>query len=457
METEKILGGILMKIRKTAIVLAVVTAATSFFTACSSPGPENSGAQKESEKVTVTMIESLTSPERTKILREIADKYQESHKGVTVEIISPPLENADAKITQMLQAQQNVDIVEVRDWTLTQFATNKWIADISKYVDKWDEKSTLTPSALQAMKTFQNTTYLIPYGFYHRALFYRKDWFKQAGLEAPKTWQDIYDAGKKFTNASKSQFGYSFRGGTSGYQYADTLFFSYLGVKELADPNAGYFTKAGDGTTIFSLPKVKEALHFYKSMFKDISPKDSIAWGFSEMVQGFVGGTTAMLIQDPEVIATCSSSMEDTQWDMVPFPAGPSGEAVSPNGFAGWGLTSFSKHMDQAADFLLFLSNSDNNTYFAKNYSTIPIHSDAAKKDDYFSSGKFATYLKTEEKPEVYTYATQPQMYEAFAKYKTEVDQKYQQYLNDTITDDELLAWLDSFWKQAYKDEGKKW
>ena len=149
--------------------------------------------------------------------------------------------------------------------------------------------------------------------------------------------------------------------------------------------------------------------------------------------------------------------MKEDQWDMVPFPAGPSGEAVSPNGFAGWGLTSFSKHADQAADFLLFLSNSENNTYFAKNYSTIPIHSDAAKKDSYFSTGKFAVYMKTEEKPDVYKYAIQPQMYEAFAQYKTEADQKYQQYLNDTITDDQLLSWLDDFWTKAYAKEGKKW
>ncbi|HHV31271.1 MAG TPA: sugar ABC transporter substrate-binding protein [Clostridiales bacterium] len=447
-----------MKTRKVAAFLATIMAVSSTFVGCSNgTNSSSNNAQDNSGNVTITMVESLTSPERTAVLREIADKYQESHKGVTVNIISPPLENADTKITQMLQAQQDVDIVEVRDSTLTQFATNKWIAALEKYVDQWDEKDTLTTSAKEAMKTFQNTDYLIPYGFYHRAIFYRKDWFQKAGLEAPKTWQDIYDAGKKLTDASNSKYGYSFRGGSSGYQYADTLYWSYIGVEELANPNAGYYTKEGNGKTIFTLPKVKEALHFYKSLFKDVSPKDSVAWGFSEMVQGFVGGTTAMLIQDPEVIATCSSSMKDDEWDMVAFPAGPSGEAVSPNGFAGWGLTSFSKHPDQAADFLLFLSNSENNTYFAKKYSTIPIHSDAAEKDSYFSTGKFALYLKTEEQPDVYKYAIQPQMYEAFAQYKTEVDKKYQQYLNDTITDDQLLKWLDEFWTEAYKAEGKKW
>jgi multiple sugar transport system substrate-binding protein len=403
------------------------------------------------------MVESLTSPERTAILREIADKYQAEHPEVTIEIISPPLENADTKITQMLMNGSGVDIVEVRDSTLTQFATNEWIADLGKYIDAWDEKDTLTNAALEAMHQFKDTAYLVPYGFYQRGLYYRKDWFTKAGLKAPETWQDIYDEGVKLTDSANSKFGYSFRGGTNGYQYADTVYWSYLGVDALADPNAGYYLKDGNGATIFTLPKVKEALHFYKSIFKDASPTDSIAWGFSEMVQGFVGGTTAMLIQDPEVIATCSSDMSADQWDLIPFPKGPSGEAVFPNGFAGWGMTSFTEHPDQAADFLLFLSNAENNTYFAKNYSTIPIHSNATELDSYFSEGYFSMYMKMAEQPEVYRYATQPQMYEAFATYKTEVDVMYQKYLTDEITDDELLTWLDEFWTKAYADEGQKW
>jgi len=459
--------------KKAAVFLLIMILGTLLVTGCSkdsknsdsstnesSTKETSSGTSKDSgskENITITMVESLTSPERTAILREIADKYEAQHPGVTIDIISPPLENADTKITTMLMNGSGVDIVEVRDSTLTQFATNGWIADLGKYIDAWSEKDTLTSAAISAIYQFDDTAYLIPYGFYQRGLFYRKDRFAEAGLKAPETWQDIYDAGVKLSDSSKSQYGYSFRGGTNGYQYADTVYWSYIGVDALADPNAGYYTKDGDGTTIFTLPEVKEALHFYKALYKDASPKDSIAWGFSEMVQGFVGGTTSMLIQDPEVIATCVDSMSEDQWDLIPFPKGPSGEAVFPNGFAGWGMTSFTEHPDVAADFILFLSNSENNTYFAKNYSTIPIHSNATELDTYFSEGYFSMYMKMAEQPDVYRFATQPQMYEAFATYKTEVDVMYQKYLTDEITDDELLNWLDEFWTKAYAEEGKKW
>lgn len=409
------------------------------------------------EQVTITMVESLTSPERTAVLREIADKYQAENPNVTVEIISPPLENADAKITQMLMNGSGVDIVEVRDSTITQYATNGWLADLETYLNAWEEKDTLSTDAMDVIYYYDDTAYMIPYGFYQRGLFYRVDWFEEAGLEAPDTWQDIYDAGLALTDSENSRYGFSFRGGTSGYQYADTLYWSWIGTEKLADVNAGYFLADADGTTIFTLPEVKEALNFYKSLFTDTCPPDSIAWAFSEMVQGFVGGTTAMLIQDPEVIATCSADMEDDQWALIPFPAGPSGQAVSPNGFAGWGMTSFTENPDQVADFLLYLSNAENNTYFAKSYSTIPIHTTAAEMDSYFSEGRFAVYMETASNPEVYRHAAYPQMYEAFAVYKTEVDTMYQKYLTDEITDDDLLKWLDDFWTQAYEEEGQKW
>jgi len=149
--------------------------------------------------------------------------------------------------------------------------------------------------------------------------------------------------------------------------------------------------------------------------------------------------------------------LKSDEWMLVPFPKGPSGQAVFPNGFAGWGITSFTEYPDEAADFLLYLSNSENNTYFAKNYSTIPIHSDAADKDSYFSEGYFAIYMDMAKQPDVYCHAAHPQMYEAFSTYKTEVDTMYQKYLTDEITDDELLQWLDDFWTQAYAEEGKKW
>lgn len=439
-----------MKKKLLALVLVSIIMLSTVLTSCGSNKTSKDGV------ITITMVESITSTERTAILREIADKYEAEHKNIKIEIVSPPTESADAKITQMLMGGEKVDIVEVRDFTLTQFGTNGWLADIEKYINNWNEKDSLTDSAKEVIYYYNDTAYLIPYGFYQRGIYYRQDWFKEAGIEAPTTWQEIYDAGVKLTDRDNSKYGYSFRGGQNGYIYADTVMWSYIGADKLDDGRAGYYLKDGKGATIFTLPEAKEALEFYKKMFKDICPSDAVAWGFSEMVQGFVGGTTAMLIQDPEVIATCSSDMKDSEWALVPYPTGPSGDAVFPNGFAGWGMTSSCKNPDETADFLLYLSNTENNTYFAKNYSTIPIHS-TAFEDSYFTEGAFAMYKTMLEDSDTYNHASAPQMYEAFSTYTTQVDTMYQKYLSDKITVDEMLKWLDNFWTEAYKTEGQLW
>lgn len=164
-----------------------------------------------------------------------------------------------------------------------------------------------------------------------------------------------------------------------------------------------------------------------------------------------------MLIQDPEVISTCEASLDDEEWELIKVPTGPSGQAVYPNGFAGWAMASFTEHPDEVADFILYLSNPENNTYFAKNYATIPIHSTAPEIDSFFKEGRFAIYMEMAEDSNTYRCATQPMMYNAYATYKAEVDTMYQKWLTEEISTDELLAWLDGFWVDAYEQEGKKY
>lgn len=445
-----------------AITLALAML-LSMLAGCSGGKTEESAGNSaapaaEGEKITLTMVESLTSPERTATLQGIIDKYEEANPNVHVELISPPLENADAKISQMLMSGKGVDIVEVRDSTISQYANNGWLGDLNAYVDAWEEKDTLSEAAhISMVQQDGEHAFLIPYGFYQRCLYYREDLLNEAGLEVPSTWDELLEVGAQMTDASSNLFGYAYRGGASGYQYADTVMWSWIGVDKLADPDAGYYLKDGNGATIFTLPEAKEALEYHKALYKQASPSDSIAWAFSEMVQGFVGGTCVFLIQDAEVIATCSADMTEGTWNTAPFPIGHSGEAVFPNGYAGWGMTSFTEHPDAAADFILFLSNAENNTEFCAKHALVPIHTNASELSDAFSSGYFACYAEMAQDPSVYRYATQPQMYQAFASYKTEVDAMYQKYLTDEITVDDMLTWLDDYWTQAYADEGQLW
>ena len=423
-------------------------------TETSSATSEDTGSEAQGD-VTLTLLESMTSPQRTEIIRTICDKFEEENPGVTVNIISPPLEGADQKIAQMLMAQQEIDVVEVRDQTFAQFSNNGWIAPLNEYVEGWEGMDTLTETAKFYMTAYSDNIYMIPYGLFQKALYYRKDWFEEAGIEVPHTWDEMLDAAIKLTDPAQNRYGYSFRGGQGVGGFLDMIIYGNVGSENVAELTSVYFLKDGK-STMWSTQGAMDAVTLYKRLYEEASPKDSIAWSFSETVQGFVGGTTAMLIQDPEVIATCTSDMEEGTWDVAPLPIGTSGEALVPTGFAGWGITSYTPNADLAAELVLFLSNEENNTYFNEQYSLIPIHTSAAESS-VFKDGPFAGYMEMNLNPDVYYPACSPSQYQAFAEYNTSCDGWVQKYLQGDISAEELLKIYDDYWLQALADEGQLW
>ena len=63
--------------------------------------------------VTLQMVESLTNPARTEVLKSLIADFEADNPKIKVELISPPTDQADQKIQQMLQSGKGVDVLEV--------------------------------------------------------------------------------------------------------------------------------------------------------------------------------------------------------------------------------------------------------------------------------------------------------------------------------------------------------
>lgn len=100
--------------------------AATALAACDSPGGGSSSGDE------LQMVESLTSPDRTALLRSLLDQFEKENEGITVKLVSPPTEQADQKIQQMLQAGSGIDVLEVRDLTVGPFSNNGWLYDMTK-------------------------------------------------------------------------------------------------------------------------------------------------------------------------------------------------------------------------------------------------------------------------------------------------------------------------------------
>ncbi|MCM2532799.1 hypothetical protein NDK43_10885 [Neobacillus pocheonensis] len=106
----------MLHLKKGFLFFVSVMVCLGIIAGCSSSTSEKTGGTDG--KVTLRMVESLTSPTRTKLLREMLNKFEAANPTIKVDLISPPLQSADEKITQMLMAKQDIDVLEVREQTV---------------------------------------------------------------------------------------------------------------------------------------------------------------------------------------------------------------------------------------------------------------------------------------------------------------------------------------------------
>ena len=423
-------------------VAAIGLAAVLPVTGCSSGGTSADGT------VNLKMVESLTNPARTQILKTLIAGFEKQNPKIKVQLISPPTDQADQKIQQMLQSGKGVDLLEVRDNTVGSFTANGWIYDMSPDLKGWSGWNDLTDAAKQVAND-KGKSYYIPYGFYGLSLYYRTDLVKNAGFsDAPKSWDNLLEQASKINDPAKNVFGYALRGGTNGNQNVTAMIEAYV-ADNLDTSNA---MKLKDGKSIYSSPKAKEALATYMKLFKNGSPPSSIAWGYPEMVQGFTSGSTAFLLQDPEVIATVRAStvLKNNQWSTAPLLTGPTGKAAQPLGSAGWGVAKGSENKKEAVKFIEYLSSGKAPITFSKGNSLVPI-AKSASKDPFFKTGPWASYVTMTEHPETYLLVNQRREVPWWTEWSQKSDTEVQSMLTGKLSPNDMLAGWDKYWTEKWK------
>ena len=408
-------------------------------------GCGSGGDAGDDGSVTLQMVESLTNPVRTELLRGLLDDFEAEHPDIKVGLVSPPTEQADQKIQQMLQAGSGVDVLEVRDTTAGPFPTTAWIADKSSERADWDGWDALTENA-RTVAQGDGKTYYVPYGFYGTSVFYRTDLGEEAGFDGPPTtWEELLEQASAIQDPDANTYGYAFRGGANGFNNLTQVISAYV-ADDLDVENAYQLTS---GETIFSAPEALEAAELYFELFEQAAPPSSVAWGYPEMVEGFSNGSTAFLLQDPEVIATVreSTAITEEQWTTAPLLQGPTGKAIQPLGTAGWGTAESSEHKAEAAELIEFLSEGEASLAFTEGNSLIPILQ-GADESEFYRTGPWESYLTMNEDPETYVTAKQPRGAAWWTEWSEKADSEIQSVLVGDLEPADMLAGWDEYWTE---------
>lgn len=367
------------------------------------------------------------------------------HPQIKVELISPEYETADDTIASMLLAKQ-ADIVEVRDITVHNYVSRGLIQSLEPYIAVWPEYKLMTYNAKLMARDLNETAYYIPNGLYRAQLYYRKDLFEAKALQVPETWEQLYFVGKQLTKPEMNQYGFAFRGGTGASALFTEMMQDYSG--NYVNQHESMFRM--DGTTIFSNAAAKKAVEVYRSIYTDISPPESIDWGYNEQVKAFAEGRAAMLIQDSDAIERLEKDWKEGTWATAPLPTGPDNIAHYNVGAAGWGIAEGAAHPREAWELIAFLSSVDNNNAFTKASGVISVYNNV-KKEESYKTGPYVPYILMDDNPSRYTAVKPPTHYANISDYLKMTTEYGKMYLKGEQSAEMLLDQVDSFWLEQHR------
>ncbi|MEZ5888713.1 MAG: sugar ABC transporter substrate-binding protein [Paracoccaceae bacterium] len=334
---------------------------------------------------TLKLVEVITSPERTEVLKGIVAEYEAANPGVTVEITSLPWGEAFQKLATMVSGGDVPDVVEMPDTWLALYAGGDQLVDLDSHIAAWDHGATLTDKTLAMARQSGGKAYMIPYGFYLRAMFYNKKLLAEAGVTEPPKTMDDFMAASEAVSKLPGKYGYCLRGGPGGANGWVMMAATMNGSNE-------FFT--ADGKSRINEPGSVAGIQFLMDLYqKGYAPKDSVNWGFNEIVAGFYSGTCAFLDQDPDALIAIAERMPAEDFAVMPMPVGPSGKAFPTIGFAGWSIFKTTQHEDDAWNLVAALSSPEANATWSKRVGVIPIHK-GADQDPYFKTEQFKGWFE---------------------------------------------------------------
>ncbi|MEF3306124.1 ABC transporter substrate-binding protein [Paenibacillus sp. GYB003] len=232
------------------------------------------------------------------------------------------------------------------------FYKNGWVQPLDEYSQKDAayDFGDFSKSAIGSV-TVDGKLAGIPIITEQEILYYRKDLLKNAGIEVPKTLDELVAAAKKLHDPSKEMYGFVARGQRSPLV---TQVSSFL-YSEGAD------FMSGDKATI-NTPEAVKAFTTYGTLLRDFGPPGVLNMSWPQAFGIFAQGKVAFLTDANSLYKNVTDPEKSKVADQVGFAMFPGGKAGSkPYSITSWGLAMNAKaaNKDAAWEFIKWASSKE--------------------------------------------------------------------------------------------------
>ncbi|MEW2612459.1 extracellular solute-binding protein [Streptomyces sp. NPDC047880] len=347
-------------IAATALVASLALAAT----AC---GGSDSG-DKADGPVTITWWDTSNATNEAPTYKALVKEFEAANKDVKVKYVNVPFDQAQNKFDTAAGSKGAPDVLRSEVGWTPAFAKKGFFLPLDG-TDALAEQDKFKPNLIKQAQ-YEGKTYGAPFTTDTLALVYNKALFKKAGVEAPKTWDDL----KKAAATVKSKTGVDGYWGSTQSYYAHS--FLYGEGADTVDVDAKKITVTS--------PAAKKAYGTWLSLFKGkgLHKADTTADAYAHIQEAFVSGKVASIIQGPWEITNFykgSAFKDKANLGIATVPAGSSGKAGAPTG--GHNLSVYAgsdkAHQEASLKFVKFMTSAKAQETIALKNNTLPTRDDA--------------------------------------------------------------------------------
>lgn len=179
-----------MRIKKTLAVAAIAAMAVATLAACGSDSSDGDASSKGPEKADIRVwLNGTDTPDEARDW--LKKTFEEQNPGSTLTIEQQEWEGLVERLTTSLSSESETpDVVEIGNTQAPTFTSAGAFADMSDQLDSLGGDDLLQGFVDGA--TIDGKTYAVPYYAGSKYIFYRKDLFKAAGIDAVPTTMDEF-------------------------------------------------------------------------------------------------------------------------------------------------------------------------------------------------------------------------------------------------------------------------
>ncbi len=297
--------------------------------------------------VTLTIWSPENRPDDATAHQWLIQQFEAANPNIVVQVTTTSWDAHFAKLDAAKAAGNLPDIVYTWQPNTAALMAKGMLADVTDVYNALGPDN--FPAGERQVLSADGKMYAIPFIGYPHALWYRKDWFSQAGLQPPQSWDDILTAAKALTN--KDHFGIClFDKGLDAYYVTDLM---------LA---AGAQAFDAQGNVTINSPATIKVLSFIKTINdQQLTPAGWTAMNMDDAKLPFIAGKCAMKIDSASFLGALQQNNPDllAKVGVVPIPLN-GGQYAGWAGTSQYAITAASPHQAEAKKFLEFMFQAQN-------------------------------------------------------------------------------------------------